>query len=462
MSRSFALTRIRALAFAAVAVVLTVHSARGQGVTKGRDPLAGLDAYVGSLMKEWQVPGMSIAVVRGDSAILTKGYGVREVGGDVPVDAHTIFAIGSASKAFTGAALSLLADDGKVDFDRRVTEYLPGFEMYDPWVTREIRVRDLLLHRSGMSRGDNLWYGTTRSRMEIVQAIRHLEPSTSFRTHFQYQNLMYITAGEVVRSASGMSWDDFVKSRIFAPLGMNESNTSVRDLTSGQNVAAPHALLNGAVRAIPWRNIDNAAAAGSINSNAADMSQWLRFWINGGMVNGKPVLSTARVTESITPQFIVDEPGLIARLMSPPTLGYGFGWFVQTLRGRTVVSHGGNIDGMAAMVAFLPDEKVGIVVLTNMNQSDITIPLHANIVDRLLGISPPHDYNAEYRVALKKFDDEARAGDAARPSGRYEAIAAAGVVRGHLPERPSRRSDRSARGQRRVVDRVRVEPGRDG
>ncbi|MBK9411784.1 MAG: beta-lactamase family protein [Gemmatimonadetes bacterium] len=156
-----------------------------------------------------------------------------------------------------------------------MTEYLPWFEMYDPWVTREITVRDLLLHRSGMSRGDNIWYATTNSREDIVRSIRRLAPTTSFRSHFQYQNLMYITAGEVAHAVTGQSWDDLIKSRIFAPLRMTSSNTSVRELAGNPNVATPHAELGGVVTAIPYRNIDNAGAAGSINSNAADMAQWL-------------------------------------------------------------------------------------------------------------------------------------------------------------------------------------------
>jgi CubicO group peptidase (beta-lactamase class C family) len=372
--------------------------------TKDRDPLAGFDLYVTDAMKQWKVPGLAIAAVRGDSIVFAKGYGVKTLGNPAPVDAQTLFAIGSASKAFTGAALEMLSDEGKISFDGRVTDYLPWFEMSDPWVTREIRVRDLLLHRSGLERGDNVWYGTTRSREEIVRSVRRLAPSSSFRTHFQYQNLMYITAGEVVHQVTGQSWDDVIKARIFGPLGMNQSNTSVRDLAGLPNVATPHAELGGVVKTIPWRNIDNAAAAGSINSNVADMAKWLRLWINRGSFQGQRIVSESMVREATTPQFTVDDPQMIARLMSPAFLGYGFGWFVQDFRGRRLVNHGGNIDGMAAMVTFLPDEKLGVVILTNMNQSDITLPLVAHLYDRLLGISPAKDYNTEYLAAKKAFE----------------------------------------------------------
>lgn len=408
------LALLRRIAFAIVAVSLT-SPAVAQKRSTPADRFAGFDQYATEAMKQWKVPGMAIAVVKGDSILMAKGYGVRTIGDPTPVDAHTLFAIGSASKAFTGAAIEMLADDGKLSFDGRVTDYLPWFEMNDPWVTRQITVRDLLLHRSGMSRGDNIWYGTTASREEIVRSIRRLVPTTSFRTRFQYQNLMFITAGEVVHALTGAPWDDFIKRRIFAPLGMTESNTSVKDLAGLPNVATPHAELDGVVKTVPWRNIDNAAAAGSINSNVTDMARWLRLWVNAGTFDGKRLIGEKSYTEAIAPQFTVDEPGMIARLMSPKFLGYGFGWFVEDFQGKRWVNHGGNIDGMAAMVGFIPEDKIGVVVLTNMNQSDITLPLTAHLFDRVLGISPPRDYNTEYRAAVVAYEKKRRAASKPQP-----------------------------------------------
>jgi CubicO group peptidase (beta-lactamase class C family) len=393
----------------------TTHAAERPS---GGAPLADFDDYVAAAMKQWKVPGLAIAIVKGDSTVLLKGYGVRTIGGTEPVDAETMFAIGSSSKAFTGAVLEMLADEGTLDFDKPVTDYLPWFEMYDPWVTREIRVRDLLLHRSGMSRGDSIWYATSNSREDIVRSIRRLKPTTSFRSHFQYQNLMFITAGEVAHSITGQNWDDLVKTRIFKPLGMVSSNTSTRDLLGNQNVASPHASFEDGIRVIPYRNIDNAGAAGSINSNATDMARWLRLWLNNGTFEGKRLVSEAKVKEATTAQFQVDDPDLIARLMSPRFLGYGFGWFVEDFRGQRWVNHGGNIDGMAAMVGFLPESKIGIVILTNLSNSDITMPLMANAFDRLLGISPPRDYNAEYYVANQAVLARYRAD--AKPVARVE------------------------------------------
>lgn len=402
----------------ALAAFATATPAAAQKRPTARDPLAGFDAYVTAAMKQWKVPGLAVAAVRGDSVILLKGYGVRTISDPTPVDPQTMFAIGSASKAFTATTLEMLADDGKISFDNPVTDYLPWFEMYDPWVTREIRVRDLLLHRSGMSRGDNIWYATTNSREDVVRSIRRLKPTSSFRTRFQYQNLMFITAGEVAHAASGQSWDDLVKTRIFGPLGMTASNTSVRDLAGRPDVATPHAELGGEVKTIPYRNIDNAGPAGSINSNATDMTRWLRLWINGGMFEGKRLISEAQVKDATTGQFTIDEPDMIARMMSPRFLGYGYGWFVEDFRGQKWVNHGGNIDGMAALVSFLPESKLGVVILTNMNQSDVTIPLTANLFDRMLGISPAKDYNTDYYASEQA--DQARRRAASTPPVKLE------------------------------------------
>lgn len=367
-----------------------------------RGAFAGIDSVVALAMKTWKIPGLAVAVTTRDSVIFARGYGVRRLGDPTPVDPQTLFAIGSASKAFTGASLAMLADDGKVTMDDRVTDHLPYFEMYDPWVTRELRLRDLLLHRSGMERGELLWYNTTRSRAEIVRAIRHLAPTTSFRSRFQYQNLMYITAGEVVLAASGMTWDDFVKARIFTPLGMTHSSTSVRALEGVANVAQPHAELERVVRPVPYRNIDNAGAAGSINSNVVDMAQWVRLWLNGGMAGGKRLLSEAMTREAIRSQHMVDDLVLNTMIGNPAFSGYGFGWFVAEFRGRRHVGHGGNIDGMSAMVGFLPDDGIGVVILTNMNQSTATIPLVQTLFDRALG-NARKDWIGEYRRTEEAF-----------------------------------------------------------
>src|SRR3954454_21278990 len=240
-------------------------------------PLQGFDDYVTKSMADWKIPGLALAIVRNDSVILAKGYGVRTRGKPDRVDERTLFAIGSSSKAFTSLAVAMLVDQGKVKWDDPATKYLPGFQLYDPYVTREIPVRDLLSHRSGLARGDMLWYAAqVLPRDSILYHVRYLKPSWSLRSRFGYQNIMYLAAGQLAARVNNKSWDQGNRERIFQPLGMTSSNTSNRDLDRLPDVASPHEEIEDTVRVIPYHNIDNIAPAGSINSNALDMAQWVR------------------------------------------------------------------------------------------------------------------------------------------------------------------------------------------
>ncbi|MGH7712197.1 MAG: serine hydrolase domain-containing protein, partial [Gemmatimonadaceae bacterium] len=216
--------------------------------TRPAAQLAGLDAYIEKAMQDHQVPGLAIAVVRNDSVVLARGFGVRKLGSPERVDENTLFAIGSASKSFTAASIAMLVDDGKVKWDDPATKYLPGFQLYDPYATRELTVRDLLSHRSGLARGDLMWYGSDFTRQDILDRVRYLKPSWSFRSQFGYQNIMYLAAGEVAARVSGMSWEDIIQRRIFQPLGMTASNTSIRALAGQANVAQPHSKIDDTVR----------------------------------------------------------------------------------------------------------------------------------------------------------------------------------------------------------------------
>lgn len=380
-----------------------VAPAEAQRKPSPDDRLAGFDAYVEHAMREYRVPGVAIAAVRGDSVVLLRGYGVRTVGDSGQVDGNTLFAIGSATKAFTGAAMAMLVDSGNVILDNRVTDYLPGFQLQDPWVSRDYRVRDLFLHRSGIARGDNLFYGTTRSREDIVRAMRELPSIAPFRTRFQYHNLTFIAAGEVIHQVSGLTYDDFILQRILRPLGMTRSSVSVRGLDGQPNVATPHADLDGKIVPVAYRNIDNAAASGGVNSTAAEMTRWLRLWLGRGTFEGRRLLSERMVMEATRPRMTVDDPDMIARFMTPPFLGYGLGWFIFAQGSRQVVSHGGRIDGMSAMVGFLPEERIGVVILTNLNQTDIDFPLMSHLLDRLQGVTPPRDWVAEHLALQARY-----------------------------------------------------------
>src|SRR5687768_1377553 len=266
-----------------------------------REPYQGFDAYVNAALAAWKVPGASVAIIRNDSLIYAKGYGVREVGKPERVSERTMFAIGSSSKAFTAAAVAMQVDSGKVALDAPAAAYLPSFQLADPYASKEITVRDLLSHRSGLSRGELLWYGSDWDRDEILRRVRFQQPSWSFRSQFGYQNVMYLAAGQVVARTANVTWDDFIRTRIFQPLGMRESSTSVLALKGLSDVAAPHANVNDTVRAIPYRKIDNIAPAGSINSNAVEMAQWMRLHLGDGKVDGKQLISKRMIDEMRAP-----------------------------------------------------------------------------------------------------------------------------------------------------------------
>jgi CubicO group peptidase (beta-lactamase class C family) len=380
--------------------IATAPSARAQ-----QAPLGGFDTYVTQAMRDWKVPGLAIAIVKNDSIVLMKGYGTRTMDKTEPVDEHTMFAIGSASKAFTATLVAMMVDAGKVRWDDQASRYLPGLQMYDPYVSKELTVRDLLTHRSGLARGDLMWYAGGYDRDEILRRVRFLRPSWSVRSQFGYQNVMYLAAGQTVARLAGQSWDDVLRERIFVPLGMTETNTSIRGLAVNANVATPHLERNDTLHVVPWHNIDNIGPAGSINSNVFDMIKWVRFQLAGGKAAGKSLVSASALAETHTPQMVVPL-GADAQAFNPYTHieAYGMGWFLQDYRGRKLDQHGGNIDGMSAMVALMPEEKIGMVILTNANGSPLPTIVLYRALDALIA-APPRDWSAEE----KKVVDKARA-----------------------------------------------------
>jgi CubicO group peptidase (beta-lactamase class C family) len=383
-------------------------------------PLQGFDEYVNKALKDWEVPGVGIAIVKGDKVVLAKGYGVRKLGDQTPVDERTIFAIGSSSKAFTAAALAMLVDEGKIKWDDPVTKYLPGFELYDAYASKEMTVRDLLCHRSGLDRGDLMWYGSEFSRDEIIRRARHLKPSWSFRSQFGYQNIMYLAAGQIVPAVTGKSWDDFIKDRFFKPLGMAASSTSVNELKSSNNLATPHGKIDEKVVSIPWRNIDNIAPAGSINSNVAEMTAWVRLQLSDGEFAGKRLLSSGAVKETQKSHTVVPyDPPWSLLFPEAHFVTYGLGWLLSDYRGRKVVEHGGNIDGMSALVAFVPEEKLGLVVLTNLSGSEMRTALKLRIIDAFMG-GEAKDWSASHLKTMKSFEAQGKAAEKKRNDERVK------------------------------------------
>ena len=388
------------------------------------DPrLAGLDAYVEKAMQAWQVPGLALAIVKDDSVLYLKGYGVRALGKPEPVTPHTLFAIGSTTKAFTAALMAMLVDSGKVRWDDPVTKHLPWFQLYDPYVSREMTIRDLLTHRSGLARGDLLWYASPLSRDSVVEAVRNLKPSWSFRTHFGYQNIMFLTAGQLEAAVAGENWDRLVRHRILEPLGMTSTVTSVHDLPLRGDVATPHEKVDGKVIPIAWRDIDNIGPAGSIDSNVTDMARWVRFQLDDGVLPaggrsggpaaakaapGRRLISHAAMREMHSPQMMIPITEEGAKLDPWSHFSaYGFGWFLLDYRGNEVIHHGGNIDGFSAEVDLVPEQKLGIVILTNMNGTALRDALPFEIYDRFLGVKDGRDWSVAYLAERQRLQARA-------------------------------------------------------
>lgn len=387
---------------------------------------AHLRDYVPQLLKDWEVPGLSLAVIRDGQVVLTEGYGFRDVEKKLPVTPETRFAIGSSTKAFTTAALGMLVDEGKIEWDKPVRTWLPAFRLHDPYATEHMTLRDLVSHRSGLPRHDLMWYGTGATRAELVSRLGDLEASAELRTRWQYQNLMYMTAGYLVEQVTGRTWEDFVRERIFTPLGMTASDLSIRDLETVENRALGYLRKDeekgGGLEKIPYRNIDAIGPAGSINSNVLDMAKWVRFHLGDGTWEGKPLLTPATFAELHEPAMLIDTSGspMAAFFLDPdlPIGAYALGWFVQPYRGHLLIHHGGNIDGFNAFVTMLPKQKHGLVILTNLDGGTLATTALANhVFDRLLGL-PEKSWSSDFKAKRDELQAAARGAEKSTAAAR--------------------------------------------
>jgi CubicO group peptidase (beta-lactamase class C family) len=374
---------------------------------------AGFDAYVENAMKTATLPGMAVGVVRDGKPIYMKGYGVRKLGEPTKVDAETIFQIGSTTKAFTAAALAILVDEGKVKWDGPVRDYMPTFQMYDPYVSKEITVRDLLTHRSGLSmgQGDLLFFpGTDLSSADLVRRMKFMQPKWSFRSHWAYCNLCYLAAGELIPAVTGQSWQDFVKTRIFVPLEMNASVDTMADFKRSTNAASPHSDASGKLQVVASDSVDSAAPAGAIVSSVTDMSKWIALQLaHGQLPDGKNRLfSEASAREmwsaaSFLPIGPVDEP-----LLQRHFYEYGLGWFIWDYRGHRVVQHAGGVTGMVTQVMLVPDLNAGLVVLSNAdaNGASAVGAVMMRTLDSLIG-APEKDWTTYFNQRWEKAKAQA-------------------------------------------------------
>ena len=361
------------------------------------------DAYVEQVRSAFEVPGMAVAVVKDGQVVLARGYGVRTLGRPDPVDAHTRFGIASNTKAFTATALALLVEEGRIEWDAPVIRYLPWFRLADPYVTREITVRDLLVHRSGLSlgAGDLLWWpASTYNRHEIARRLQYLPLATSFRSHYAYDNVLYLVAGEVIEAVTGQSWEDFVTARILRRIGMTGSTVRHSDAEAGGNVAATHARVEGVVRPIAPFTSDNTNPAGGINAGAAEMAKWLLVQLDSGRVASHDRLFSPQTTRElwtiVTPIPVGDPPPELAPLRTAFS-GYGLGFRLLEYRGHKLVTHTGGLPGYVSRVAMIPDKKIGVAVLTNQESGAAFNAVVYRVLDALLG-APPFDWLGAYRT----------------------------------------------------------------
>ena len=361
---------------------------------------AGLDARVEQAMQSRDVPGMAITIVKDGQLVQAKGYGVRRLGGTERVDADTIFPTGSTGKAVTAAALAILVDDGVLDWDDKVIDHLPDFRMYDSWVTREMTVADLLLHRSGLGlgAGDLLFIPrTSRSRADIVRALRNIKPATSFRSGYAYDNILYIVAGELVTQLSGQPWESFVRTRIFQPLGMATAVSDEKDRFANPNRVQPHARLDARLRGLGPQQLlpereglgQVGAPAGGLSWSAKDFGRWIQGQLAlGGLPDGKGrVYSEASARAMWTPQVPVPIRAFPAPIadITPQFSAYGYGWNVQDYRGVKVVQHGGAVFGVLTFVVLVPERDLGIALQMNSEDVEIMRGLGYELLDHYLG-----------------------------------------------------------------------------
>ena len=397
-------------------------------------PLTGLDAYVEKALKDWEIPGLALVVVKGDSVIYARGYGVADLATGAPVDENTLFPIASTSKAFTVAALAMLVDDGKLSWDDRVIEHLPEFELGDPYVTAHVTVRDLLTHRVGVAREDNMWVVAKFERAEIVKRARYLDQVDEFRARYGYNNIMFTTAGEVVGQVSGLGWDDFVAQRIFQPLGMTRSTTRAAVVETRGNVAASHIRQDGKVQAVPRRDYDNIGGAGAIFSSAHDLGQWLRLQLGNGVYAGKRLLSDSVVAEMRQPQnpLRVSTDTTQQRLFPDVKFrAYTFAWNVQDWHNRVLVHHSGSINYTRTHVGFIPSEGIGFAAIANLTSSSLQEALMYRVFDQLLG-APAVDWSAEMLAQSRRSNERsgrsAQELDSARIEGTTPSVALDGYA----------------------------------
>jgi len=378
-----------------------------------------LDTYIEQAVSDYNLTGLTIAVVRGSSVVFKQAYGMKNRETQEAMTTDALFNIASCSKAFTGATVAMLVHEGKLDWRDKVIDYLPEFRLAEPYITHELNLIDILSHRSGLDTfyGDLLWYGTDYGKPEIIHRMRYLPIKNDFRSEYGYQNNMFLIAGEIVEKVAGKSWSDFVYERLFQPLDMTESRTCSGDLTAEQPIAYPHIEDQKLEPMFPDPN-----PAGSIFSNVEEMSHWVTMLLNRGQWQGNEVLSLKVISELFTPRIVFPRQWFLQE-SETHFRAYGLGWFLYDYAGKMVVEHGGGMPGYISKVMLVPEEKLGVVVLTN-DISSLPDALGKEILDRFVHDSGTdwaeryltHRKNRETAKAQKQAERKAKRAKNTKPS----------------------------------------------
>jgi CubicO group peptidase (beta-lactamase class C family) len=348
-----------------------------------------IDAAVKQVMTRWKVPGVAVVIVRDDEVTYLKGHGVRETGKTDLVTPDTAFALASLTKAFTATALGVLVDEGKAGFDDKVSKHLPGFRLSDPLADRDVTLRDLLCHRSGLARHDWLWYRAPWSLTETVKRVAFLEPAHPFRGRYDYCNLGYVAAGLAMGEAANSSWEQLTRKKLLEPLGMKDAAFTRKAVLALKDHATPHRIVGGEAKAIEWYPGDEQVrASGSLKASAREMANWLRMNLNGGAVGGKRIVSAKSLAEVHAPHVVVPLEADVAEMAGATQRSYGLGWHVLDYRGAPVLTHGGAADGLRAMIGLLPKKKAGFVLFCNLEMNEGVFALGNLLLDALLGVEP--------------------------------------------------------------------------
>jgi CubicO group peptidase (beta-lactamase class C family) len=354
-----------------------------------------LDNYVTKALADWQIPGISVCIVKNGKVVVMKGYGVKDLDTKEKVDENTLFMIGSNTKAFTATALAMLDAEKKLSLDDKVTQWIPEFKLENKAAGEQAIIRDLLCHRIGFKtfQGDFTYWTSNLTRKEVVEKMSHIKAAYPFRTTWGYTNAAFLTAGEIIPKATGMQWEEFIKEKIFTPLGMNSTLALSKDFPNAANKCSPYTMAEDKLVKIPICLIDNLAPAGSIGSSVNDMSHWVIMQLDNGKYDGKQIIPVSAITQTRTPASIIGNGGSIFNKGHFSL--YGLGWGLQEYSGRKIVSHTGGVNGFVTSVTLIPEEKLGIIVFTNTDQNGFYEALKWEIMDSYLGL-PYRNYSDVY------------------------------------------------------------------